>query len=367
MDLDGDGAPAKVLIEVYMKTIKYFKGINYLRIPTEIYGFNKDGIESFNDIISKYESLYQWHDIKRTPAGGISSRHQRLPAWDFIVSTSRIEVTILTADECFRVQISQQAKNTESTKNNLGGRKAFYIFKKICERHNINLNELAVTNGEEYKKKIQPPMIKAWRRKDLFNIFDNVHHIDLNSSYMSGIAKKYPILKPAIDEIYNNRKDPNLNATYKAILNYSYGYFQSEYCKINGYKYALANLSLAAREYNDEKINHLIEELQKNGCRILAINTDGIWYEGDLYHDADEGTDLGQWKHDHKNCTFRMKSDGAYEFIEDGKYTPVVRGSTKLDQIKDRINWKWGDILDFEMTDVCQYKFNWKTHRVEER
>jgi hypothetical protein len=88
----------------------------------------------------------------------------------------------------------------------------------------------------------------------------------------------------------------------------------------------------------------LSEKLEKSGRKILGYNTDGIWYQGEIYHAFGEGSALGEWENDHCNCLFRSKSDGAYEFIEDGKYHPVVRGATRLDSIMDRENWKWGDI-----------------------
>ena len=49
---------------------------------------------------------------------------------------------------------------------------------------------------------------------------------------------------------------------------------------------------------------------------------------------------MGEWHNDHINCQFRMKSDGAYEFIEDGVYYPVVRGVSN--DVKG--DWQWGDI-----------------------
>ena len=74
------------------------------------------------------------------------------------------------------------------------------------------------------------------------------------------------------------------------------------------------------------------------------INVDGIWYQGEIYHDEDEGPNIGQWANDHINCKWRAKSSGSYEFIEDGKYYPVVQGCTGYDCVKPRTEWEWGDI-----------------------
>ena len=49
-------------------------------------------------------------------------------------------------------------------------------------------------------------------------------------------------------------------------------------------------------------------------------------------------------------------SDGAYEFIEDGVYHPVLRGTSTLDAVQpDRSKWTWGDI--YRQAVVC-YKFD---------
>ena len=114
---------------------------------------------------------------------------------------------------------------------------------------------------------------------------------------------------------------------------------QSKWC---GYKYA--HLSRDAITDNNNRIIKLSDELSSQGRVILSYNTDGIWYQGEIYHGNGEGHDLGQWENDHINCQFRMKSDGSYEFIENGKYYPVVRGYTRLDRIKPRTEWVWGDI-----------------------
>ena len=73
---------------------------------------------------------------------------------------------------------------------------------------------------------------------------------------------------------------------------------------------------------------------------ISVLNTDGIWYNGPLYHGDGEGSGLGQWENDHKNCQFRMASAGAYEFIEEGTYHPVIRGIPN----DTKTEWEWGDI-----------------------
>ena len=126
---------------------------------------------------------------------------------------------------------------------------------------------------------------------------------------------------------------------------FTIGYMQSKYCH-----YSLSKLSRDAIKVNNNKIRKLSEDLIKSGRTILLYNTDGIWYTGDIYHGENEGPDLGQWRNDHTDCILRIKSAGAYEFIEDKVYHPVVRGYTNLDKLKDRSQWEWGDI--FNATEV---------------
>ena len=89
--------------------------------------------------------------------------------------------------------------------------------------------------------------------------------------------------------------------------------------------------------------------------KVLLFNTDGFWailnrkdinkivamanQRGETFGDG-----LGQWKIDHNVDKFRIKSRGAYEYVEEGKYHPVIRGRSILDRIKPREEWKWGDI-----------------------
>lgn len=341
--------------------------LNYIRIPVNILGFDDEGVNSFNEIVEYWESQYsQWNNIVRTPSGGICKKKGilRLPAMDFIAEKAFVELTVLTADCCARYQVSINANAVNEIGKKIGGSQAYKTFVSVCKKHNIELSDFAIENGFEVKKEIQSPMIKCMNPKFLLQTWHNVHHIDLNSSYMSGIAKACPALEPAIQEIYSKRKEPKYNKIYKAVLNCSYGFFQSKYCRIKGHGYALAHLSKAAREYNDQYILSLIEKLEATDHLVLMINTDGIWYAGDIYHDENEGTELGQWKNDHINCQFRMKSNGAYEFIEDGVYSPVVRGSTRLDQILDRSEWKWGDILKYDAAMVQTYHFDKASKRI---
>ena len=130
-------------------------------------------------------------------------------------------------------------------------------------------------------------------------------------------------------------------------LDASIGFFQSKYCDLNGYRYCLANLSRDAINDNNARIRQVERELIESGRTPLLYNTDGIWYQGEpLESGRDHGKGIGMWENDHKDCVIRIKSRGCYEYMEMGKYHPVVRGTTLLDRVKCRDQWSWGDIYE---------------------
>ena len=106
-------------------------------------------------------------------------------------------------------------------------------------------------------------------------------------------------------------------------------------------------MSKAGIDYNNKRLEELTQALLENGFMILSYNTDGIWYthpEGKVYHDSEEGKELGQWKNDHINCKFQAQSCAAYHFIENDKCTTVLSGMTRLDRVKPREEWAWDDL-----------------------
>lgn len=169
--------------------------------------------------------------------------------------------------------------------------------------------------------------------------FEHCNHIDFHSSYPAGLVNTHPEFRPTIERIYQQRK---INPNRKKALNYFIGCMQSPRTT---WKCRWSHLAKDAIGDNNRRIEEMDARLLANGDKILGHNTDGIWYQGPVYHGEGEGDDLGQWHNDHINCRFRAKSRGAYEFIEDGHYEPVVRGITELDLIKPREEWQWGDIF----------------------
>lgn len=318
-----------------------YPDINYMSIPVTLLIPSKENAELFNNILGLLRSDEDYAQIVRTPSGGISKELKNLilPAFDYTVTKNSGEITILDIDGMWRIQFRTPIYDEDGVK--MSGRLAFNKFKSLLLKYGINLDDYAVDNGLEIKKEIEKPLIGMVDQSDKGSIFYNVNHIDFHNSYPAGLVNTHPEFHDVIKMCYDKRKEDNI---YKSILNFSIGFMQSKWC---GYRYA--ELSRDAINDNNKRIRELSQRLEANDNIILSYNTDGIWYLGDIYHGDGEGKDLGQWSNDHINCKFRMKSDGAYEFIEDGIYHPVVRGYTKLDRIKDRSNWQWGDIFQAEL------------------
>lgn len=325
---------------------------NYIKIPVTAFSMTEEGVEQFNKVFLWLKDYCKsFNTIKRTKSGGISIDHIRLPQWDVRLLTSCVEVTVLSIDGMFRVQLRT---GVSEDKQAISGRKCFWIFKDICSKFGINLDDYTIENGKEFKEAIVQPPIKLYRPTNKGKIYSNVHHIDLNSSFCAGIAEYAPALQAPIEHIYNNRKK---YPVYKDILTHTQGFMQSS---IVGYRWA--HLSKAGIDSNNRKIAYLTDQLLAKGFVILAYNTDGIWYthpNGYIYHDEYEGTKLGMWKTDHKYCTWQAKSDGAYHFIENGKCHTVLRGRTRLDRIKRREDWTWDD-LNLAYADIMKVNFSFE-------
>ena len=328
---------------------------NKKKLPINEFTFEQ--MDEFNKIY-KYVST-NFKQVKPTPSQGISYQiEDRYDERYFVIKgNQRFEMVVISADGCYRFLLS----NPRAEDNTVSGRKSCIVAYDKAEEQGISFSKYMVDNGEEIKKEIVPPHIEIldpfWVGK-LMTV-KNVHHIDLNSSYASRICEEYPELTPVYTELYNSRKDND--GYFKHVLTNSIGCFQSEYCvnpnnKRTSSPYALANLAKIAINGTRAYVERMIKKLISAGRVPLLTNTDGIWYYGRLYHDENEGTELGQWKHDHKNCKFLMMSKGAYQFEENGKCHSVVRGICNLDALEpDREKWKFGDIKN--LTYVVTYKF----------
>lgn len=315
--------------------------VNYVRIPVVALDNTAIGAHEFN--IYYKEALEQkWNAIKRTKSNGISTARSAFkpPMWDVRYTNACIEMTIIT-NRMLRIQFRQTSSVLKEEDKQIYGRQAFAAFKRELLKDGIDLDNYVINNGPEVKKEIPKYLIKMERTTYTNLEFAGCHHVDFHSSFPAGLANTHPEFAPTMERLYEKRKEKEIN---KAILNYSIGFCQS----IDNTGARWAHLSRDAIRDNNDRIEALAQRLREAGRLVISYNTDGIWYQGEIYHGEGEGKKLGEWENDHVNCKFRAKSAGAYEFIEDGKYYPVIRGRTNLDLIKPRENWQWGDIYKKE-------------------
>lgn len=324
--------------------------VNYMQLPV-----NLVYIEEYNELVRWCSSnpLLK-RGISRTPSGGISiSPRSPINCWESTPRRTKrdnctgCELIILILDYDMktkslfhfgaRIQIGKY-KGDEAEKH-MCGRRAYLKFRELLLKRNIKIEDQFLKNykeGLEYKSKIEKPMISLAFGTKENETYLHAYHYDINSSYASGMKEAVPQWSELIDYLYINRHFKREN---KDILNMTIGFFQSEYID-----YKLSHISQYCIKRNNDKLSNKAVELIRKGCHILAFNTDGLWFTKPNELELQESKELGEFKLDHKDCKIRFKSAGVYEFEENGKYTPVVRGTTALDRIKLREEWVWGDI-----------------------
>ena len=311
----------------------------------EVLSFTKEGVRKFNEVYSFLKSS-ELRTIQRTPSGGIKQCWENNYAWDLFQNAGGCRITALMDGFLFCWRIGKIKWN----KSDMKGWKAWRIFVKMCDEYGIDLEKMAIDNGAQVKTTIQKPYIRFLL---CHTELENCNHIDFHSSYASGLALTHPEFMPVIEKMYRQRhKYPY----YKDILVCVIGYMQS----IPKCRARWAHLARDAINNNNTRIDALSLLLEANGRKIIGYNTDGIWYQGEPYHDPrnGEGDGIGKWHNDAVHCKLRAKSDGAYEFIDDkGVYNAKVRGMTKLDEISDRKDWHWGDIYQ-EKAEIIKYRFD---------
>lgn len=320
---------------------------NYTLIPVT----RTDNVDKFNEVLFEYRDR-NYNPIKRTPSGGISCKRFRGTGFDLTYNKWGCELLVIDWEGCFRLQFRNKIlddPNINEKEKKITGTQALNKFRCELKKIGIDLNDYAISNGKEVKELIEKPLIKLERNSYKDITFENCHHIDINSSYPAGVKEYHPEFAPVIDKWYRLKKEGHKE--YKAYLNLMIGTMQSKY---QGYKYA--DISKYAIGRNNQKIRDMAQWLRDNNRTVLLYNTDGIWFKGDALPQELQSSELGGFKQDHSNCTFRAKSNGAYEFKENGKYYPVVRGHTKLDTVKSRDKWEWGDIYQEDASKIQKYQ-----------
>lgn len=325
---------------------------NKNKMPINQFSTSQEDLDEFNEIYKYCYDLAQQgilHDFVKGDSGCIrySRGMLRGPMWGIWHTKTMIMLILRHPEDAhFYKFVVGFTKDKDDKKGK--GRNAFCTYKYELSKDGIVLEDYALkgtkAENEEVKKTIEKPLIES---KVMFGrTFYNAHHLDLNSSYQAGISKAFPEFKPTIERIYNKRND---NPVYKDILNMTQGYMQSDIVQ-----YRFAHISKAGIDWNNQRIREITKDLENAGRRILGYNTDGVWYQGEIYHDENEGTALGQWKNDAINCQLRYKSHGCYEYIGQKlkkgeylppKYYPVFRGESTYEMEKPKDQWEWGDIF----------------------
>lgn len=327
----------------------YYDHKNYLKFPITHLNYSTAGMENYNRIIQFMKDSLKLNENQQllTKSGGVCTYRD-----GFVVKRSKStgwELIFKYGPLCFRVFFGPF--NIDSGKTEIGGRYAFLELNKEFKKDGIDLMNYCVTNGLDIKKTIPSPLIMCGAKLQPDKIYQHVHHLDFHSAYGSGISDYYPELKPTYDRLYAKRlESEKQKKRIKSLFTNSTGYFQSKFCRINKTDYCLAPLAKAAITWTRNVVSNMSTELVKNGYTPLLFNTDGVWYvklnakdepiESQPFVNSVCGKTLGTYDNDHVDCTFRVKSKGCYEYIENGEYKPVIRGVPKS-ITKD---WKWGDI-----------------------
>lgn len=337
---------------VYKHGIRELHGVNYMKIPVTKFDFCREDIEVWNDI---YQKLLKsgWKQIIRTPSGGISiaGTNAAGAVWDCRTTKNSIELTLVNNTGMWRWQISNSPSVRTDDRTVLNGhgkpiygRVAFKRFRNQCEKKGIDLEKYATEDGENTKSLIEAPPVKIADSGFLEIEFNDCYHVDFHGSYPAGLCNTHPEFRDVIEPMFELR---HKRPMYKAILNFTIGFMQSSIIQAR-----YARLSRDAIHDNNRRVYELAKRVHDAGYMVLLYNTDGFWYcdisHKGQYHGEGEGDKMGQWHTDHHAERWRAKSAGAYEFIEAGKYTPVIRGRTHLDTTQHRRDWQWGDIFEEE-------------------
>lgn len=338
--------------EIIKKYIKKFTNrffdINYIKIPVTVIKAKIGNEKIFNEIYNAIINDERFKKWPRTKSGGLSIKSHIMLDNNYLYSvvngTNYIDLTVLFMDDIgyktCRIQFRPDNYINNNEKNLITGKQSFGIFKRELAKDGIDLETYAISKseGQKINDEIRKPIINITNELFIDHTFKHVNHLDFHKAYMSGLIEAYPEFRPAAERLAEKAKTDKV---YKTVLAATVGYFHSKIC---GYRFA--HLAKAAINGFYKKFDEVTNNLIAAGRTIIANNTDGIFYLGDEYHGKYESDGLCGWSNDLIDLQqIRFKSAGAYEYItNDGKYKPVIRGTTRLDKVRSREFWQWGDI-----------------------
>ena len=335
----------------------------------------KENMEVFNHLI-EYLEKHRFNQTMINPSGSVQkhtpgSEAYESQCWSYRVTAASNMVKLLVVIYGSIFNFAFGFARDEDPEERVNPFKAFNDMARLLKKHGIDLRdyEESEERGLKTKLEISKPMVAM---KYNGETFEHCYHIDIRSAYPYELSKAKPEFKPAFEEIFEKKSkyEGDYNP-YKAMLNYFVGMCQSWKLKrIHYTPYGLSKLSKAAINGTVDRLIGMSKALTKKGFKILGYNTDGIWLQKpdgvELYHDGEEGSQMGNWRYDYSDVTFRSKSAKCYEFKDkDGKVTVRMSGHSNLDDVKPRDQWDWGDIFKASATPKM-FKFNYDANRIEE-
>lgn len=321
------------------------------RVAPNKLSMSDEGVAKFNKI---YLTLRDspLNALVRTASDSISKTAiENHWSWDIRGNDEWKGITVILGKDVYSIRIGRFA-NGIGDELGISPRAAFSTMREELAKDGIDLDKYAVTKeeGMKIKETIPSALIDIFYLSDETDAgIDNVFHLDFNSAYPSGLVVTHPEFRKTIERVYSQRKT---NPKFKAAMNLFIGCCQSPK---NPWGAKWSQLSKDAIEWTRDQMIMLADRIRMSGREVIGYNTDGIFVKGfgpdDTFEDEMYGADkLCHYKRDEWNMKFRAKSKGAYEFIGCTKdnpkphYEAVLRGSTRLDVVKPREKWSWGDI-----------------------
>jgi len=342
--------------------------VNFYKLPYTIFNLkegtlNKENTEALNNFIARMKASEAFSKVKRTKSGGITNvgayLHSHPFMYDVINSTSKFTITVVSPLASFKIYVGYVNKKMYKDKKEekVGGKTPSRRLIKACEDSGIDMEKYANSKEEGLlaTKMIHTPAVKTVDA-EIDKVYEgNIHHLDFHKFYPSGIV----LLNPEFETAFKYLKVRG----DKEALDIGTRYLASKYAQ---YKYAV--LVKDGINFMYERFYEVAEDIKNSGRTILAFNTDGIWYQGEVYHNAKlyEGLDFGQWSNDYINVQkirFASAGCGKYEFITaEGKYEPRYRGQSSYEREVAREKWQWGDIYKGSEVKIT---FNKKSEQFE--
>ena len=330
-----DELKGKAYKESYYKVNFYILPLTQVSLKKE--NLSQKSISKLNEYLNKFKSCKAFSKLKRTKSRGISVvgsyLHSHPFQYDIVTSTSKIVITVVTKEGCYKIVLGWFKDKKDKKKGKTPSSRLI----KACEDANIDMSSYATDyeEGKQAAETIHKPEVRTVEAMKDKIYEDNIHHLDFHKFYPSGIAMIHPEFKPVFEKLAQEGD--------KDALDIGTRFLASKYAD-----YSHAKLIKEGIDFMYKRFFEVYMELKNTNHKVLAFNTDGIWYQGDIFHGKYEGAGLGEWENDYTNVKkirFKSAGLGAYEFIkEDNTYEPRYKGSSTYERVVPRENWVWGDI-----------------------